>query len=467
MTAAALSAAMLTAAAVGVLAFVLMTRSVAAENLPQEVRMLTLEEALALARESNPAYRQARNALSLNEAERKATLFDQVLPKPQLNLFQTQFTGNLTRVAVDNFGNPIERPTTEWNYFSQTNQSLDLTWRVQGASIFNALSRQKLDNRDRDLAEREALSATEIAVRRAYMNALKERSLLRAEEQLLEARSLDREVADRLFTLALRTRVDVLNAELAEDQQELAMRRQAAAYARAKLALRTAMGAEDLEKFELAEEALPVFDPSGLDADALVRTAMERNPRVRRAGVAADVAGVNLKSAKQAWWPTVFMNFSVARRAQDLQDRALFDVSFNEDLDQRFYLGLQIPMFNNYFQNRVAIRRSAVELDNAREAERQLRLEIRESVQGLLLELGHQYESLRLRERAGEIAAEALELAREEYRLGSRSFEDLRASFVQEADARREVIQARHAFVDALLSLEEAVGARVRPRQPR
>ena len=34
-----------------------------------------------------------------------------------------------------------------------------------------------------------------------------------------------------------------------------------------------------------------------------------------------------------------------------------------------------------------------------------------------------------------------------------------RSSFDQEAETRRQVIQARHSFVDALLSLEEAVGA--------
>ena len=50
----------------------------------------------------------------------------------------------------------------------------------------------------------------------------------------------------------------------------------------------------------------------------------------------------------------------------------------------------------------------------------------------------------------------------EEYRLGTRSFEELRSAFQQEADTRRQVITARHAFVDALLTLEEAVGASVR-----
>ena len=83
-------------------------------------------------------------------------------------------------------------------------------------------------------------------------------------------------------------------------------------------------------------------------------------------------------------------------------------------------------------------------------------------IRGSLLELGNQWASAQLSERSREIAQEALALAREEYRLGTRSFEELRAAFQQEADTRRQVITARHAFVDALLTLEEAVGASVR-----
>jgi outer membrane protein len=120
-------------------------------------------------------------------------------------------------------------------------------------------------------------------------------------------------------------------------------------------------------------------------------------------------------------------------------------------------------MFNDYFQNRQAQHRSAVEARNAREEARASTLRTEQEVRGALLELENQHESLRLAERSAEIAVEALRLAREEYRLGSRSFEDLRAAFDREADTRRQVIQARHSFVDALLSLEEAVGQPVGP----
>ena len=429
--------------------------------LAEDTVVLSLEEALSVALGSNPAYRRAVNSAQLNSTEWRTTWFDQVLPRAQLNLFQTQYTGNLTRQATDNFGDPIERPEADWTYFSQTNQSLDLTWRIQGASILRALDRQRLTNLDRTIAETRAEVEMEVGVRRAFWDALEQRDLLRAEEDLLAGRRLDFEVAERLFGLAMKTRVDVLNAELAVEQQALSLRQQRAAFEQAVLALRTEMGDDRLPPFRLAETALPVFDPVGLDPDALVATAREVNPALRQARVAVRSADLGLSESKRSWWPEVFLNYSLARRVQTPQGEALFDLSFDEDLDQRFYLGVSIPMFSDYFQNQQSIHRSAVELRNTQEDERAAELRTEQEVRGALLELENQHESLRLAERSAEIAAEALRLAREEYRLGSRSFEDLRSAFDQEAGTRRQVIQARHSFVDALLSLEEAVGARL------
>ncbi len=422
---------------------------------------LTLERALDVALGSNPAYRQAVNRSRLNGTEWRTAWFEQVLPRAQLNLFSTQFTGNLTRRAVDNFGNPIERPETDWNYFSQTNQALDLTWSIQGASIFNALDRQRLVNQDRDVAERRALLGMEVAVRRAFWDALEQAELRRAEEELVEARRTDREVAERLFGLAMRTRVDVLNAELAVEQQQRALRQQEAAYEKATLALRTRMGDEDLPPFRLAGTPLPVFDPSSLNTEALVDAALDVNPELRQAQVAVRSADVGLKESKRAWWPTLLLNFNLARRAQMSRGDALFDLSWDEALDQRFYVGLQVPMFNDFFQNQQGIARSSVELSNRTEAERETRLRVKETVRGALLELESLWEGLRLAQRSEEIAQEALLLSQEEYRIGTRTFGELRQAVDAEAETRRQVIRARYAFVDALLSLEEAVGAPV------
>ncbi len=456
--------------AVGLLAGLLAVRGRPACAQAPDTTKLTLDGALRIADESNPAYRQAENSTDLNGPEMRSAWFDRILPQADFTLFSTAFYGNNRSRAIDNLGQPIARDPI-WVYYSSTQQGVNLSWQIQGMSLFQERRSQILTNEDRDVAVDAARLTMSIGVRRKYMDALEQRDLLRAEEALVDARKVDLDVAQRLFSLAMKTRVDVLNADLGIQQQQLAAQQQRAAYEKAKLALRTELGDDQLNALELADEPISIFDPSGLDGDALVSTALAVNPEVRRAEVGVRRAAVALQRAKSAWWPTLSLNLDVTRRAQSIPQQttttgSLFDMSWNEPWDQQFYVQLSFPMFNNFFQNRAEQVEASIERENQREQERAKRLEIEETVRGALLELTNQWESLRLARRSAEIAGEALRLAREEYRIGTRTFEDLRQAIDQEADLRRQVIEARYRFVDALLDLEAAVGTEVTPPAP-
>jgi outer membrane protein len=319
-----------------------------------------------------------------------------------------------------------------------------------------------LTNQGRDLARRVALTDVQIEVQRLYADALEQRELLRAEEELIEARRIDLDVAERLFGLALRTRVDVLNAELAVEQQTLGYRQQEAAYERALLALKSSMGLTDDRPIEVVDMDLPVFDPSHLSADALVSRAGEVSPSLLQSETAIRSAQAGLSLRRSAWWPRIGLGVAVYRRSYE----RVFDPSLASDLESQFFIQFSLPILTNYMQEDQERQRASVEVANRRESDREARLQLEESIRGALLDLENQWTSLRLSERSLVIAAEALRLAREEYRLGTRSFEELRSSFEQEAETRRQVITARHQFVDALLVLEEAVGAPVRDSGP-
>lgn len=426
-------------------------------------RVLSLDEAMGEARTGNPALRRSLNSIGLNGGESRALWADQLLPSAQLTLFQTSFTGNLQRQAIDNFGNPIENPTADWNYFSRTSHALSLSWGFQGASLFQSHRRQGLTNLDRDLAGEEAITDLDVAVRRLYRNAQEQRDLLALEEELIEARATDLDVAERLFRLAGRTRVDVLNAELAVERQTLARQQQEAAFQRALLALRTAMGLSDGEPIDVVEEPLALFDPSAFDADRLIARALDVNPMVERSDLAVRSAELGVAEQRTNWWPEISAGVTVFRRAFEPRTAALFDPSISSDLESQFEIRFAIPALSNVFGQRLEQQRAGVTLANQRETDRETRLLLAETIRGALLDLENQWASYQITERSLRIAEEALRLAREEYRLGTRTFEDLRSSFQQEADTRRQLIAARHSFVDALLTLEEAVGAPVRP----
>lgn len=434
----------------------------AQEQEPQEPLRLTLDEALDYAAGSNPELRQARNATSMNTAESRRLWFGRILPRASLTLFNTSFTGNLQRNAVDELGYPVENPTADWQYFSNTTHSLSLGWTVQGPSLFHEYRSQRLTSRSRELDRLVALDEVQIEVQRLYMDALEQRELLRAEEELIAAREINLDVVERLFELALRTRVDILQAELEVERQRLTYQQQETAFRQALLELRSAMGLTEERPIELVDEDLPLFDPTVLEADALIERAHEVSPALLRSDVRIRTGEVAVAQQRSAWWPQVDLGVNLYRREQDFYAEALFEPPGTSELESRFYLQFSIPILNNYFQHEVDRQQATVDLQNSREDDRRARLDTEQRIRSALLELENQWSSVQLTERALEIAQEALRLAREEYRLGSLSFTDLRQSFDDEARARRDAITARHAFVEALLALEGAVGARVR-----
>jgi outer membrane protein TolC len=437
-----------------------------AEGPSTDTVRLTLARALDIAGGSNPDYRKAENNLDLNPVQMRATWMDQLLPKPNLSLLNTAYYGNLQHHAIDNLGNPISASPSGWSYFSNTNQSLALGWTIQGASLFHDYRSQRLTNESRDVAVTQALSTMQVAVRRQYMAAMRERDLLRAEEELVGARNADKQMADKLFSLAMNNRVDVLNAELAVEQQGLSVQQQRTAYAKALLALRTQLGDEELGPISLADEPLPVFDPSSLDADSLVDVALDVNPDLRQARVGVDRSREALAQTHSLWWPSLSLSWNIGRSAQGLRSDALFDVTSNQPRDSRFYAQLSFPMFNDFFRNRQQQAQAAVDLQNSREDARKQRLSLEENVRGALLDLENQYQSLQTNRHAEQIAQEALRLAREQYRTGTGTFADLRTAIDNEANTRRQVINSRYTFIDDLLILEQQVGAPVGPGGP-
>ena len=431
---------------------------------PDTIPTLTLEDAVAIARAANPDFRQAVAALDLNAVEHRATLATQVLPNLDITLLDTGYGGNLTRRAFDNFGRPIEDPQAEWFFNSNTSQGISLSWNVQGLSFLNALKRQDRTNNDRLLALASQGWALEAEVRRLYFDALEQRELLDVEEQIRAAREVDLESARRLFEIAQRSRVDVLNAELQVAQQDQNIQEQSRTYEQALLALRAYMGDGTMGPFEPAPVDFAVFDPSGISADTLVELALEANPSLREARARVSGAELGVSEANESWFPTLTVNYNYGRLAQTVRSDAFFDLTPEpNDWQSAFQIRLGVPLLENFFQDRATLAQAQVELDAREEDLRKERLEIDRTVRTEWINLNNQYQSLQLARRSFEIAQEAVRLAREEYRLGTRTFEQVQESVDQGAEAARQVIQARYGFVDAYLALEAAMGRRLPP----
>jgi outer membrane protein len=212
-----------------------------------------------------------------------------------------------------------------------------------------------------------------------------------------------------------------------------------------------------LGEFGLSAVPPEPFDPAGLDADELVTRAQESSPTVLQQAAQLDVSDAQARSARGSRWPTVSLSFGFNQRTFAQERDALFDLYPDQGRYGSTSMSLTIPVFSR-FQTQARVAEAEVGRENARETLRKTRLQLDEEVRSRLIALQTAYQGYQIALRSGEIAQERLNLAREQFRLGSRTFTELQRDIDDAANAEREVITQLFGFLEARVNLEETVG---------
>lgn len=421
----------------------------------QEVTVLTLREALERAARFNPQYRQALNRMELEEPQRRQA-WGAFLPDLSVS-YGTGQSFSRERTALDFFGNPIENPVFETVSYSSSGQGVTLGLDLfRGGQRFHLYDRARAQARVDLLSARRELNAILAEVQRHFLVAQRQKARLAVEEQLLAARESDFEVARRLFELATVGRSDLLGAELDLESQRVAVTDYRGQVEQARLALRRAIGDPAMGVADVEQQFPEPFDPASLDVEELVAAAVREGPAVGAAEAARSVSRSQLGSAKATRWPSLSLNSGFSRDSFGLERAALFD--FNpEDMAGYLRLSVSIPVFRR-FETSQQIAGAEVDLRNAGEDVRSAELDVEERVRASYVELETAWANVRQREVALEVAGERLRIVQEEYRLATRSIEELRTAIRDEATAQRDAVDQRFAFALALLDLHEAAG---------
>lgn len=422
----------------------------------QEPQVLSLEDALELARRNNPLLRQAINELELTPAGMRAA-WGAFLPSLSLSL-GTNVNLNRRLQAEDYFGNPIANPNVEWVTASSSSQSvsaqLDL---FEGGARFHQRGAERARGIARERRVAAEMIATGARVATSFHETIRQSDLLQLEMEILEGKRLDLESTTRLFELAVGSRVDVLAAELEIQQQERAVRQAENEYAKAVLALRAEIIAPDMGEFTTRGTLPEPFDPAALDETGLIGRALDQSPTILQNRAQVDVGRASLSAVRSARLPTISLGTYFIQDAYGQEYTAAFKPFATDSRYASARLSLSIPVFTGFSAER-NIAEAQVQLANAEEQMRQTRLEIERDVRSRLIDLRGAWDSYRLAELSSEIAEERLRLAREGYRLTTETFADLQLAIEGAANERRTAINARYDFVAARIALEQVVG---------
>ncbi len=418
---------------------------------------MTLEEALRIALANNPAIESADASYASAKAARWAD-YGAFLPNVSVSgsASRTSFT---TSSFLSPEGSPqvIDPPLED---VSKSNSG-SLTLRMP------LFSPERISDAKAGAAQlgaaRLRLSATEATVvrdvRRAYLEALKQQRLLEVADRQRVARGQDLDVTERRYRIAAASRSDLLGAQIDLSDAELR-------YLDAETALGSALRdlqvllAEPTNDFETGDVVLldieEAPDASLLDPAGLASTAMHANPTLLALEQDERAASAALWSAKAAWLPSVDVSLSFGRSRNLAESQSLF--SFDPaNTRTTFSLTGSWTLFDN-FSRKASNAQANQSLRQARADLTLERLNLERDVRDLVSDLQRRHRRLAVLTRNQELADERLELAREQYRLGSIPYFNLQQAIDRLNSAEQSLFQDRYEYLKAWADLEERLG---------
>ena len=472
---------------------------------PVQITELSLEDAIRIAHENNPDYRNQASALEiLPWRERRA--WGAFTPSAQISNRFGYTAGGERRFDDVSFG------TQPAQLQSQYSLGLNLTLNGSAFYIPGVVSAQE----DATVAQVDGASAALVdQVTRAYL------AVLRADEELRQARAEVERTgayvaqAEARVAAGAATPLDIRRAEVQEGQAEVTLLRAENSVVTTRLALLRILGAEIPVTVALTTR-FEVFDPA-LDTNALLELALQENPALRAALSQATVTRRQTRIAQTQYLPSLSLNagwsgfISQADRIGPLVDSRLaqlsgqfegcqqnnrilallgdppsdcsrFDVSdptVAEGVRQQlraanegFPFGwdsqplslsatVSLPLFNG-FARELAVQEARVAEDNAQRQVAAEQLRLRSEVETAVRSVETAQRTVELQGRIRETSAEELRLAQERFRLGLASSIEVVDAQANLSQAERNEISAVYDFHDAFTALESLVGTSLR-----
>lgn len=490
----------------GILALALLACS-ASGGMAQQPETLSIEDAVQLARQYNPAFlRQANDEAVAGWNVRAA--FGALLPSLSVSSSLEWQAGGTPRVGQFS-GEELGLGRTPAYLFS--GYGIGLGMNLSGATFFRIAEQRAA--RAAAVARIEAASHTlESDVTQQYLAALRARDAVVIAQRELESADEALRLAEARVSAGAATRLDAAQAEVEKGRADVALLNARAAEDTEKLRLLQRLGIDPRDDIELTTR-LDVFEPAW-SADELMQLALQQHPGLIAARAAESAGRAAARAARMQYLPSVAIsggwsgytrttrnetylldqaeqasaqrvesclatNDLYSRLAQPLppQDCSRFafdDASRARVLDlnrawpfnfnrQPATVGLTVslPIFNG-FTREAQLQTAAAAAEDARHDRREEELARRTTVATAYLALRTAFSAVAIEERNVATATEQLELARERYRLGAGSILELTQAQATKARADQAHLDALYSFHENLAALETAVGRRLR-----
>lgn len=431
----------------------------AAPLMAQDATVLTLDEAIRIARSGNPEFLRTANDLEVaGTAVRSA--WGAFLPSLSTSL---SFSGarSTTQTSEDPFGEPLESPEPVTSSRSSAGQGISTQMTLfDGGANLRSLQARRATFAGVDAQIEAQAVQLEARVAREYFQTVRAVRNIALEEYLLASARDRLERTEQLLRLAARNRADVLGARSDVAQAEQNVERARGDADKTRLTLAATLGMSPTTSISVDTVLPRVFDPADLNVEALVSGALATSPVVRQREAALRAARHSASAARGRRLPSISANAGYSRGMSSRGYGAWGELNPNENYGFTFGLGVSLPLFSR-FQTSDAIAQASANAVDAQHDLRTTQLTVERDVRAALIDLDAAYRSLQLAEQQVELNRERLELTQESYRLGGSDFTTLQNVIDRTAQAERQALEALFGFINARISLEERLGHRL------
>jgi outer membrane protein len=465
---------------------------------------LSLADAISLARQHNPAYRQVIH-------DRSPAAWG------VRNAWSSLWLPTLTASGGVGYAGPGEQNFLT-SSFSQSVSTLSssysffLDWTLNGQTLSQpGLRKAQLNAADADVNGAETNLVT--GVRQQYLTVLQARDNAEVARQQLQHDEEFLKLAQARYDVGRASILDVRQAQVARGQAEVAL-----------LRARTGVDVEKLRLFQSigVSAPVPIANVQLTDTFAvqtptwqlndLLTMAEQQNPALRALREREHAAGWGVKAATSSYAPSVSLSAGWSGFTQKLSDvnptigsirqsaqqdslacayenaawlnagqtplncAALTNTTAAEqafrDQNGRYpfnftpqpfqaRLTVTIPLWSN-FQQPLQVSQAKAQQQDLQESVRARGLQVQTDVSSAFLTLQTDYQAIAIQDTSRTAAREQLQLATERYRVGSGTFFELLDAQVAALRAETDYINAVYDYHKALAALEAAVGRPLR-----
>jgi outer membrane protein len=410
----------------------------------QPPRELSLQDALRMAAERNPALAQARAQAAAADG-RTTQVRSVLLPQVSTMASYARIRGTATSQLEAAAASELSRAGVTYDRFVLSATATQTLW------DYEAIQRLRAAGFDFEAAKASARASqlqTALDVRTLFFEARAARALIAVQQATFENQQQNLTEVQAFVQVGVRPEIDLLQAQTDLANARVSLLSARNQYALAKASLRQAIGLQDAGDFEVKDDTLPELSQENRALPLLVKDALQHRPELESLKQTRAAAGATLSAARGTYWPTLAANGGVSGVGP-----ALGDLNFGWTAG----VALIWPLFQGGSSNGQVDEARALAAVQQSQFDA-LELQVQFDVEQARSTIENTQASLSATEEALRLARAQLEQAQARYRQGISSIIELRDAQFGLTSASAQLVQAQLNLYRARAQLMAALG---------